>query len=351
MRWIAVACGLAAGCGRFGFPVEHATGDAAAPDALDAAGDGGMPDAAPLPNYVFVASTNQDVCATSIAGADAVCKARAIAGGLPGTYLAWYSSPTVNARDRFGSARGWIRRDGLPFGDTMVEIVAGGVDYPARLDEFGTDLGFATTQTATTSAGAYDSVNGCKVGGLALYGGTNWGSGFVVPPSHVLCFGVDRAVPVTVAPPTNRIAFVSTALFLPASGIAAADQLCMNEAKVPGTFRAFLPTTAVSAASRFDLTKSPWQRPDGVAIVAVAGDLATWNTIAATDVLANGKYSGGGSVWTGDQVKVPTFASTCNDWTSATPMGRTTEGDVSQQYGGGFNLSCGSAHAVFCLQL
>jgi hypothetical protein len=52
-------------------------------------------------NYVFVTSTQQNGNLGGLAGADALCQARAVSAGLPGTYRAWLSAPTVDAESRF----------------------------------------------------------------------------------------------------------------------------------------------------------------------------------------------------------------------------------------------------------
>src|SRR5213592_2896892 len=86
-------------------------------------------------NYVFVTSTTHAPDELGPADADRICNARAQAAGLPGTYVAWLSSSTEPARDRLGSARGWVRLDGLPFTDTLADLAAGKVFYPVGLDE------------------------------------------------------------------------------------------------------------------------------------------------------------------------------------------------------------------------
>src|SRR2546428_3153004 len=89
---------LLAGCGRFGFG--------------DALPDGPHGDASPTFNVAFVTSTSQAAASLgSLAGADALCQARAASAQLSGTYRAWLSDGSTNARDRLGSARGWLRTD------------------------------------------------------------------------------------------------------------------------------------------------------------------------------------------------------------------------------------------------
>ena len=54
------------------------------------------------------------------------------------------------------------------------------------------------------------------------------------------------------------------------------DQRCANEAAdagLSGSFKAYLQTDAGTAASRFDGTKAPWQRVDGVHMTSTAQEL------------------------------------------------------------------------------
>src|SRR5690606_988458 len=104
----AIACGADQSCPR---GLECIEGICGGP----ASGGGGDPDAgaadAALPtNIVFVTSTQhvaQDL--GGLEGADRICADRAAAAGLPGTYVAWLSTRTVDARDRLAGARGWVR--------------------------------------------------------------------------------------------------------------------------------------------------------------------------------------------------------------------------------------------------
>src|SRR5690606_37464596 len=94
--------------------------------------DGGDHDASVDPtekhNVVFVTSTQQAAGSLGgLEGADALCRARAEAGGLPRpeSYVAWLSDDTVSAIDRLSGSRGWVRPDGRPFVDTLADLESG----------------------------------------------------------------------------------------------------------------------------------------------------------------------------------------------------------------------------------
>ena len=105
-------------------------------------------------------------------------------------------------------------------------------------------------------------------------------------------------------------------------GIQGFDETCAAQAGaagLPGAYKALVATDGASAISRFDLNGPPWVRPDGVAIVARAADLADGKLIAPLDVHADSKGDADVfSFWTGAPTPgVPgSRETTCNAWTS-----------------------------------
>jgi hypothetical protein len=55
---------------------------------------------------VFVTSTTQTGNLGGLSGADQICNDRAVAAGLTGNYLAWLSTSSMDAIDRFSNTRG-----------------------------------------------------------------------------------------------------------------------------------------------------------------------------------------------------------------------------------------------------
>ena len=294
------------------------------------------------PNYVFVTSTMQNGNLGGLAGADAICQARAQAGGLPAgtTYRAYLSTPTVNAPARLGSASGWVRRDGKAVADKVSDIVSGHLFYPIMLDELGTAVGEGIYgMTATTASGTYHSgfgscndytsTQGPVFGG---YPTTNSGlfSGFssqscATPSLRLYCFGIDNAAVVKPPPVTARRAFVSSP-WTPTvnGGLAAADAVCTADAAaavLPGTYKALLASVGATAISRFNTGagRPPWARPDETLMATTAMALITPLTYldaSPNSNAANSVWFGQAFMWTGapDLVTAGTAASTCNDW-------------------------------------
>jgi hypothetical protein len=319
--------------------------------------DASTGDAAVAPNLMFVTSTNVDLCAVGVAGADAECTALATAAGLPGNYRAWASQiAVVDAKDRFGNAAGWVRIDGRPFADSIASIIAGELYFPPRIDETGTNVGITNLVTGTQQTGVADTSTACMLGGYTSNIGYRWSSAYVESVGHIACLGVDRIATVPRPQATGRIAFVTTGLFDPSTGRASADALCASEAtaaSLPGSYLAFLSTTTQAGSARFDLTGAPWVRTDGVPIMQSANDLATWNLLTGIDRHADQTLERL-PAWSGSIVAVGGTAEyACNDWTSNQGMDNgikidpteSTDRHYTDQFG------CARLLPVLCFQL
>jgi hypothetical protein len=340
--------------------------------------------ATPEFNRVFVTSTLQNGSLGGLAGADAICAARATAAGLPGTYVAWLSTGSVDAMTRLGSAKGFVRVDGKPFANSVADILANRIWHPIRLTEAGIDLSTTalagassltvftgTLQNGTVATGLtcddFTATSGSARRGEVAGGPETWTArqnSNCTTSRRLYCFQIDHgAADLVPAPTAGKIAFVSTKNFLPGPsvGVAGADALCTadaNAGSLQGTFKALLATTTATAASRVALAPL-YVRPDGIPI-------ATGATISAGGLLdsgiwqrADGTYvpSSGDLVYTGAQTPsaLGTLTSTCSDWTStATPgavIGADTFSDSTW-----WNLSainppaCSQTLAVYCLQ-
>lgn len=359
-RWLVLG---AAACGRLGFaervdPTIDAPTDARDPDAVSGA-----------PNLVFVTSTRHVAGGLGgLAGADAICEARAAEAGRPGTYVAWLSTSSMDARDRLGTARGWVRFDGEPVADTAADVAAGRMFYPPLLDDLGAVV-VAYTDCAATATGASGALSGSSCAdftttsseslacGKPATSTGSWTNGAAASCSSMLrlyCFGVDRVQPVTLPPPPSarRTAFLSQAIFDPGGGLAAADALCANEAAgLPGTFAALLATTTASAGSRFMLG-TPWYRVDGAKFT----DDFT-KIYAPLNVTAAGAHLDTPPVWSGafDVGMVGTDASTCSNWTAFAGLAVGYTGNASSSTTEFFLAAPTSAcdlgaYRVYCLE-
>ncbi|MBZ0231777.1 MAG: DUF1554 domain-containing protein [Deltaproteobacteria bacterium] len=331
-------------------------------------------------NFVFVTTDSLGPTTFSpLANADAACMAEAAAAGLPGTYRAWLSSSTVDAKDRLGTARGWVRVDGQPVADRVEDIVAGNLIAPIRLLATGepatlNGAGHTVVLTGTQADGTHapttcsDWTSG---GGMVRVGNANntartwtdWFDGDAFDcgsnSAAIYCFGVDRAAAVTITPTPGRLAFISQGLWTSGGGIASADALCQADAASAGrtgTFKALVALTTASAASRFDAGGAPWVRADGIPLAA-PGTSPFGQLAVPLNVRADGTYSPYN--WTMTGADSPTQAATnlnCNDWTDGT-AGRAYSFGIGESVlewfdhtGGGQTLPCDSAQRLYCFE-
>ena len=342
--------------------------------------------ASPVFNVVFVTSAVYDGSingTNGLAGADSKCAALATSAGLPtGTYKAWLSTSTVNAVDRLGTARGFVRTDGSPFADRVSDIVSGKILHPLSLDETGSDINvglFQYTWTGTTNAGTvhgtstcvdWTSISGTKFGenGVASGGPNAWSdrSGALscsdAFQGHLYCFDTTHISTLTVIPASGRVAFVSKASFDTTKGVPGADALCQSEAAVAGLtnpthFLALLSTSTASAASRFDLSalSMPYVRPDGIKIADAATIASGTDLDSGFWQHADGSYIGAFTfAWNGSATPNATGTDNCTDWTTSSDMVTGIEGRTNQTDPSWWNYfdmsSCASQNSLYCLE-
>jgi hypothetical protein len=332
-------------------------------------------------NYVFATSTDFSPSNTSLDRADAECNARAASAGLPGRYVAWMSTSAVNARDRVGTARGWVRIDGYPFADQLADPTSRpqGI-YPALYDEAGRALTRPDVLTGTRpdgtleagfNCGDWSSREGNVLAGRVTSGGSAWTAAWGTACSttlrlHVLCLGVDVTAPLAPTPESGRKAFLSRGSFPGYGGVPELDILCGEEAAaagLAGRFKALVATSAASAVSRFDLTGARWVRTDGLPLVATASDLAAGTVVAPLNVHADGAYVGGRArVVTGaaNPGVAGTLTTTCSDWTAgAGARGLSGDADATSPshfeypeswFFGDESAECSWFQNIYCLQ-
>lgn len=353
--WVIALC--VAACGRLDF---------------DARVDGSSADAGPPPNYVFVTSTKHlpTTFGTDLSGADAICNMRAAQAGIPGTYVAWLSTTTIDARNRLAGARGWIRTDGKPFVDTVEDLVTNSrIYYPLDHDENGVLVAAENVVTGTDDAGnmlpnCADYTNPAQViyfGSVegTAHAWTHESSVACTMTSRIYCFGIDRNVQLTVPTATGRIAFLTVANFIPdAGGLTTADNLCATEAAAAGitgrTFRALLATSTAPAISRVSLSGPTWVRTDGIPIAATPSDLfsgvmlAPLNVTAAKTYRITQAFAGAMNV-----ASMSGSVLNCSNWTSSTGNGNVGLPSYISGYFFYDSLqqpSCAAGKGIYCLE-
>jgi hypothetical protein len=107
--------------------------------------DGGepAPEAEPAPaqgaetKRVFVSSTLQNGNLGGLSGADQRCNQLAQAAGLPGTFMAWLSTDTVDAKARMTGAGPWSLVGETEVAVTRAQLETPPISRPIRKDERG----------------------------------------------------------------------------------------------------------------------------------------------------------------------------------------------------------------------
>lgn len=336
-------------------------------------------------NYAFVTSNTFSANLGGLAGGDSQCALAATNGGLPGHYVALLSTSTVNAISRLGSARGWIRTDGLPVGDDSSSLFnSGKMYYPVYMNEFAAALGGLTFSgsndngtVASIEAGTFSTCSDWTsnasalefLGGSSSAAGIDWlgGAGSLCTnPASLYCFGTDLATPLTPATSSGRLGFLSTGVWDTSTGTAAADALCQSEATSASlasasSFLALLASPSVAASSRFNLTGANWIRTDGIPMASspaafVSGTLAAPLIVAANGTSYAATINSGDTVATGSPsttlTSPGTAATTCNGWTVDSSNGTLEFGLAGETLGRQVAFApraCGTFH-VYCLQ-
>jgi hypothetical protein len=246
----------------------------------------------------------------------------------------------------FTSAGPWLRTDDFPFSPREPVLMSQGAVYSppvydengdALVTDFNTGAWTGSNPDGTTAA---DTCNNWTSGAGSDHGATGDVTRTTVGwinrpticsfPSHLYCFeSGTNGDPLPPFEQPGALAFVtfqvgtgdlSTWQGAQGSGLAAGDAICQSAATAgglpsPGSFRAFLSTTAVDAVDRL-VVDGPWKRPDGVQVAASKADLADGTLFSTISQSESGAYLAT-AVWTGsddDGTYYP--AGSCDEWTS-----------------------------------
>ena len=316
----------------------------------------------PAPNIVFITSATSSADVGGLAGADSLCEAEANQAGLPGSYVAWLSTSSVDARDRLTGASGWVRPDGLPVAATIEDLARGRLLYPIDIEAAGNRAPGLNVWTGTGvdgraaggDCGGWEASVGTTTTGFVGSGPVDWtantssiGCG---RDALLYCFGIDRAGAIEPPAIDGRTMFVSTTTHLGSDGVATFDATCASEATAAGLSGTYLAVVGrpFQAPSERLGPGEPWFRPDGVQIAATVADFELTNTIAPIAVTASGAYITG-QVWTGAMDFGSTNTIHCNEWTD--PAAGATLG-IAERSGTfasvGATDVCSVQHAVYC---
>lgn len=323
-------------------------------------------------NLVFVSSRTITPGQASLATADALCTDDAHAAGLPGNYVAWLSSSSVNAASRLAGARGWRRPDGVAVADTIADIVSERMFAPPNRDVLGNHVS-ELVATATLIDGTAGIT--CETGTGNLTAGltdattarfTDYRDVAVAcdAPSRVYCFGVSTSVAVSKPPPTaGKRIFVAedfpgdgnlTVMEDPHCAAAAAS------AGLTGSFRAYLTDADVPAATKFPATVGPIVRIDGLVVATSIDALNAGELVTSANMTADGRVIAG-PVWAGSPspTTFTTSPDACQSWSTLNAFIFGYVGHLGSTSRGFFGtderdvpvlLTCDALRPIYCLE-
>ncbi|MCC6997520.1 MAG: hypothetical protein IT370_23085 [Deltaproteobacteria bacterium] len=325
-------------------------------------------------NLVFVTRNEYNLRALSRVAFDNHCNAAATTAGLNNAtnngFRAWISDELEDASDGLGVSRGWVRMDGLPFTDTLTNLVVDNqILNPISLDEGGREV-LALVATGSLASGDADAhCGGWKSTGMVTLGQSGGGpttwSDFARPDcstvvrTPIYCFQntLNAALEPTPPAPAGKRIFVSRGSFTPGpGGLAAADTLCGRESVSGSTtpFKALLARGGQPAGALLDPAASYYTM--------------SWQLVGTGRELLDGAHLHTGIWQHGDgsfldaalvasrQVRTgstrPSLVSQdCGNWESTTgqsQVGLATE--VVSWWATVFGYACGSPTRLYCVE-
>ena len=285
-------------------------------------------------NRIFVSRQRQSLSPTFVADADTACNDEARDAGMTGTFVAYLSTSAMTARERLGSAVGWLRPDGRAVSDSL----------DPQVPFFAAPMLHADGQPALNSTGAATVVTGSTASGelsdncndfgdmlgVASRGITGAIQSWAIQHSATLdcssfflrfyCVQTDFAQSVVAPPQNGRIAFLSSPGVDPSTGLQGADAACQRDADsagLTGSYQALLATSGASALSRFDTSGVPWVTASGTILYNSSDDLTSGAVTRPVATTANGDPVLTGTVFTGAPSPDVVANLNCSDWSVA----------------------------------
>lgn len=316
-------------------------------------------------NIIFLTDQVYDGNLGGRDGADAKCRAAAIAANLVGNFVAVLGESgggtDALAISRISMARGWVRPDGKPVMTNAADLISGNQWYPINQDQYGNDLSSSAEYWSGSEAAGGVGLDCNKWSGGAMANSGAFGHGQIAAglgvsrqpcnkTVHLLCAGIDLRASITPPPGTGKRIFVSTVLFGPSTkGRQAADDICTTEAvgaNLAGTYLAFLGTTTSSPISRFN-SLDTYQRIDGQPLGLLGAPPLSFINRSAGNTIVNSQ------VWAAAPGAIP--SANCQDWTPSAGsfgyLGRSNSAG-SGAYSDYFmpSSNCSTSFRVYCVE-
>jgi hypothetical protein len=319
------------------------------------------------PGYVFVTQqTGSGNLSTwteaagqgGLAAADTICSTEAAAAQLlnPQFYIGFVSDSNNDLYCRLHGLGGtvanncgmaslpafagpWLRRDNLPFATLATLMNPGRAIMPPRLTATGASSAALQAYTGTLpglvaqgTCGDWTMTSGTSL--VAFVDSIDFlnGSDGCANARTLICIAAGQHTPINFARRSGRTAFIAQERgtgnlstwtnAASASGLAAGDQVCQNEAATgnlpnAASFKAWLSGSSVNAIDRFQ-NDGPWVRVDGLPVTASKTELTSALTIQSVPIVIGSVLLPGDSVWTGTMASgTVSNGQHCQNWTSA----------------------------------
>ncbi|MEO8179405.1 MAG: choice-of-anchor D domain-containing protein [Deltaproteobacteria bacterium] len=328
--------------------------------------------AAQTNNLVFLSSEAFPSTLGSAESFDAGCNRLATSAGVNTAagngFVAAVSGPETFWDRIPPSTRGWVRMDGLPFGDLRERMAADPPElyYTVQFDELGRKVppGFLWTGTARDGSSPSNCSNWTAPadGSLAPAGLSQSLPGWLLWSNFscngqslpVYCMGTTKTAPLTLPQFSGKRIWVSDTIF-EVGGSLTPDQKCQSE-RPPGVAdaRALIAYTGHPLAEALDLTAT-YVRPDGQ-LVGTGAQIAGFEMVGVPWISANGSVANEVNVWTGQAVVLaaPTAQETCSDWSDPASTGlfgaSGANADLSFSSGGNLPRSCQFSGRLYCIE-
>jgi len=305
----------------------------------------------------FVTSTTYNGNLGGLSGADAKCQARAAAAGLGGTWAAWLSTSTVDARERipaveYRTTTGTIATsDGADFYD-------GTLDANIDRDEFGNvavpNIWTGTNNDGTKAAG--NCSDWTSTSGTATLGKNDFpaASGVWSSQSTASCLNSGLRLYCFERLPYKRVFVTSNAYQanFGGTGVSGADAACQSSAHVGnrgGTWRAWLSTGSIGAASRIPDAEYRLVNQSNVVANDKTDLLNGLDHVIERDELGAQRHA---DVWTGTGSSGFSTGQTCSDWTSTAlaQMGTTGRSNGAAEWTSYSPFNCNLVARVYCFE-
>jgi hypothetical protein len=300
----------------------------------------------------FITSTTYDGNLGGLSGADNKCQTQAGAAALGGTWKAWLSSSSTDARERIPAMRYQTMNGGIITADGT-NLYGGGLAADIASNEFnGSVSGTAWTGTGTDGSKTTDRCSDwAATTGNGTVGNNSSTMQWTNDASPASCAGMQRLY--CFEQPSYKRVFVTSTTYTGAlGGLAGADAKCQtraNAGNLGGTWRAFLSTASVNAKDR--IPNAEYRLIDLSTVVATSKADLTDGMITNNIQMDETGALRASFVWTGSNNDGTSNGGNCNGWNSQAQNIFLGRNDDPAQWALASTIgACGNTLRLYCFE-